>query len=178
VAICCFGKTLGDDCIGFPIALGFETVTVAGYIDRKSKKQESGQMRIILHAGANKTDEDHLLFSLRRNLNLHHQNKIALPLPKNYRRPLRQRMMQSNHTTPDADAREILLDVFLDGEHEECRTLYKGIPGFFGAPNKQFRTTHFTRTRSAIWCVLWNCSLRIKRICSLHCATPRHSFPL
>jgi hypothetical protein len=31
----------------------FETVTVAGYIDRKSKKQESGQMRIILHAGAN-----------------------------------------------------------------------------------------------------------------------------
>jgi hypothetical protein len=39
----------------------FETVTVAGYIDRKSKKQESGQMRIILHAGANKTDKDHLL---------------------------------------------------------------------------------------------------------------------
>lgn len=91
-------------------------------------------MRIILHAGANKTDEDHLLFSLRRNLNLHHQNKIALPLPKNYRRPLRQRMMQSNHTTPDADAREILLDVFLDGEHEECRTPYKGIPGFFWSP--------------------------------------------
>ena len=93
----------------------FETVTVAGYIDRKSKKQESGQMRIILNAGANKTDEDHLLFSLRRNLNLHHQNKIALPLPKNYRRPLRQWMMQSNHTAPDADARDILLDVFLNG---------------------------------------------------------------
>lgn len=67
----------------------FETVTVAGYIDRKSKKQENGQMRISLHAGANKTDEDHLLFLLRRNLNLHHQIKIALPLPKNYRRPLR-----------------------------------------------------------------------------------------
>ena len=54
-------------------------------------------MRIILHAGANKTDDDRLLLSLRRNLNLHHQNKIALPLPKQYRRPLRQRMMQSNH---------------------------------------------------------------------------------
>ena len=114
----------------------FETVTVAGYIDRKSKKQESGQMRIILHAGANKTDEDHLLFSLRRNLNLHHQNKIALPLPKNYRRPLRQRMMQSNHTAPDADARDILLDVFLNGEPEECRTLYMGIPGFFWRPQR------------------------------------------
>jgi hypothetical protein len=49
----------------------FETVTVARYIDRKSKKQESGQMRIILHAGANKTDDDRLLLSLRRNLNLH-----------------------------------------------------------------------------------------------------------
>ena len=114
----------------------FETVTVAGYIDRKSKKQESGQMRIILHAGANKTAEDHLLFSLRRNLNLHHQNKIALPLPKNYRRPLRQRMMQSNHTAPDADARDILLDVFLNGEPEECRTLYMGIPGFFWRPQR------------------------------------------
>ena len=86
----------------------FQTVTVAGYIDRKSKKQESGQMRIMLHAAANKTDEDHLLFSLRRNLNLQHQNKIALPLPKNYQRPSRQRMMQSNHTAPDADARDIL----------------------------------------------------------------------
>ena len=109
----------------------FETVTAAGYIDRKSKKQEIGQMRIILHAGANKTDEDHLLYSLRRNLNLHHQNKIALPLPKNYRRPLRQRMMQSNHTAPDTDARDILLDVFLNGEPEECRTLHTGIPVFF-----------------------------------------------
>lgn len=93
-------------------------------------------MRIILHAGANKTAEDHLLFSLRRNLNPHHQNKIALPLSKNYRRPLRQRKMQSNHTAPDADARDILLDVFLHGELEECRTLYMGIPGFFGAPKE------------------------------------------
>lgn len=100
-------------------------------------------MRIILHAGASKTDEDHLLFSLRRNLNLHHQNKIALPLPKNYRRPLRQRMMQSNHTAPDADARDILLDVFLNGEPEECRTLYMGIPGFFGAPKETIQNNAF-----------------------------------
>ena len=76
------------------------------------------------------------LFSLRRNLNLHHQNKIALPLPKNYRRPLRQRMMQSNHTAPYADPNDILLDVFLNGEPEECRTLYMSIPGFFGAPKE------------------------------------------
>ena len=79
------------------------------------------------------------LFSLRRNLNLHHQNKIALPLPKNYRRPLRQRMMQSNHTAPDADARDILLDVFLNGEPEECHTLYMGILGFFDAPKETFQ---------------------------------------
>ena len=65
-------------------------------------------MRIILHAGANKTDEDHLLFSLRRNLNLHHKDKIALPLPKNYRRPLLQRMVQSNRAAPATDARDIL----------------------------------------------------------------------
>jgi len=76
------------------------------------------------------------LFSLRRNLNLHHQNKIALPLPKNYRRPLRQRMMQSKYTALDADARDILLDVFLNGEPEECRTLYMGITSFFGAPKE------------------------------------------
>ena len=93
-------------------------------------------MRIILHAGANKTTEDHLLFSLRRNLNPHHQNNIALPPPKNYRRPLRQRKMQSNHTVPDADARDILLDVFLHGEPEECRTLYMGIPGFSWRPQR------------------------------------------
>ena len=100
-------------------------------------------MRIILHAGVNKTDEDHLLFSLRRNLNLHHQNKIALPLPKNYRRPLHQRMMQSNHTAPDADAHDILLDVFFNGEPEECRTLYMGIPGFFGAPKETIQNNAF-----------------------------------
>jgi hypothetical protein len=28
----------------------FETVTIAGYIDRKSKKQESGQMRKVMFA--------------------------------------------------------------------------------------------------------------------------------
>ena len=100
-------------------------------------------MRIILHVGANKTDEDHLLFSLRRNLNMHHQNKIALRLPKNYRRPLRQRMMQSNHTAPDADARDILLDMFLNGEPEECRTLYMGIPGFFGTPKETIQNNAF-----------------------------------
>ena len=100
-------------------------------------------MRIILHAGANKTDEDHLLFSLRRNLNLHHQNKIALPLPKNYRRALRRQMMQSNHTAPASDARDILLDMFLNGEPEECRTLYMGIPGFFGAPKETIQNNAF-----------------------------------
>ena len=36
----------------------------------------------------------------------------------------------------DADARDILLDVFLSGAPEECRTLYMGIPGFFGAPKE------------------------------------------
>ena len=119
------------------------------------------------------------LFSLRRNLNLHHQNKIALPLPKNYRRPLRQRMMQSKHTALDADASDILLDVFLNGEPEECRTLYMGITSFFGAPTKKrFRTMHSTHRQSAIWCVLWHCSQKIKRICSLPYAIPRHSFPL
>ena len=100
-------------------------------------------MRIILHAGANKTDDDHLLLSLRRNLTLHHQNKIALPLPKQYRRPLRQRMMQSNHTAPDADARDILLDLFLDNEPEDCRTLYMGIPSFFGAPKESVQNNSF-----------------------------------
>ena len=44
--------------------------------------------------------------------------------------------MQSNHTAPDTDARDILLDVFLNGEPEECRTLHTGNPGFFGAPKE------------------------------------------
>ena len=116
----------------------------------------------------------HLLFSLRRNLNLHHQNKIALPLPKNYRRPLRQRMMQSNHTAPDADARDILLDMFLNGEPEECRTLYMGIPGFFGSPKETIQNNAFYTHAISNLVRLWNCSQRIKRIWSLHCAILRH----
>ena len=52
-------------------------------------------------------------------------------------------MMQSNHTAPDADARDILLDVFLNGEPEECRTLYMGIPGFFGAPKETIQNNAF-----------------------------------
>ncbi|NDI04464.1 MAG: hypothetical protein EBY77_10090 [Rhodobacteraceae bacterium] len=118
------------------------------------------------------------LFSLRSNLNLHHQNKIALPLPKNYRRPLRQWMMQSNHTALYADARDILLDVFLNGEPEECRTLYMGITSFFGAPKETIQNNALTHRQSAIWCVLWHCSQKIKRICSLPYTIPRHSFPL
>jgi hypothetical protein len=52
-------------------------------------------------------------------------------------------MMQSNHTAPDADARDILLDVFLNGEPEECRTLYMGIPGLFGAPKETIQNNAF-----------------------------------
>ena len=135
-------------------------------------------MRIILHAGANKTDEDHLLFSLRRNLNLHHQNKIALPLPKNYRRPLRQRMMQSNHTAPDADARDILLDVFLNGEPEECRTLYMGIPGFFGAPKETIQNNAFYPQAISNLVRFVELFPEDQTHLFLRCAIPRHSFPL
>ena len=52
-------------------------------------------------------------------------------------------MMQSNHTAPNVDARDILLDVFLNGEAEECRTLYMGIPGFFGAPKETIQNNAF-----------------------------------
>ena len=135
-------------------------------------------MRIILHAGANKTDEDDLLFSLRRNLNLHHQNKIALPLPKNYRRPLHQRMMQSNRTSPDADARDILLDVFLNGEPEECRTLYMGIPGFFGAPKETIQNNAFYPQAISNLVRFVELFPEDQAHLFLRCAIPRHSFPL
>ena len=51
--------------------------------------------------------------------------------------------MQSNPTAPDADARDILLDVFLNGEPEECHTLYMGISGFFGAPKETIKNNAF-----------------------------------
>ena len=33
--------------------------------------------------------------------------------------------------------------MFLNGEPEECRTLYMGIPGFFGAPKETIQNNAF-----------------------------------
>lgn len=72
-------------------------------------------MKIVNHIGANCTDDDRLLGSLRKNSERFGKIGTQIPAPSSYRRLLRETLQGLKGQAPSADAREILLDEILDG---------------------------------------------------------------
>lgn len=71
-------------------------------------------MDLILHTGVHYTEEERLLKSLLRNANMLQQRGVAVPGPSTYRALIRD-TLNAMHKTPAApQAREVLLDAFLD----------------------------------------------------------------
>jgi hypothetical protein len=78
-------------------------------------------MKIMLHAGVKCTDEERLLTTLRSNKDILAQRRVAVPDPRNYRVILRETLSKMHHQDPSEEARDILLDVFLEGEAEDIK---------------------------------------------------------
>lgn len=73
-------------------------------------------MQVIVHTGAHCTDDDRLLKCLLRNKQSFSRRGIAVPGPGKYRELLGHSFRAMADTAPAADARDVLLDAFLDDE--------------------------------------------------------------
>ena len=87
-----------------------------------NRPEKDSVMKIVLHAGVKCTDEERLLTTLRSNKDLLAQRRVAVPDPRNYRVILRETLNKMRHQDPSEEARDILLDVFLEGEADNIET--------------------------------------------------------
>ncbi|SFT45348.1 hypothetical protein [Sedimentitalea nanhaiensis] len=88
-------------------------------------------MQVIIHAGAHCTDDDRLLKTLLRNKQDFSRYGIAVPGPGKYRDLLAHSFRAMEVSEPAPDAREILLDAFLDDEIADRLILSNAF--FFGS---------------------------------------------
>ncbi len=93
-------------------------------------------MQIAFHIGANCTDEDRLLKSILRNADALLQQSIAVPGPGKYRALLRETIQSLDGATPARDAREILLDAFV--EEDNINRIILTNDNFIAIPKRVF----------------------------------------
>ena len=105
------------------------------------KSQRAVQMEIVVHIGANCTDEDRLLKSLLRNGDVLSQDGVKVPGPGKYRRLLRETIQALDGAPPPPDVRSIMLDAILDDEPTERLILSNS--NFICIPNRIFEKGAF-----------------------------------
>lgn len=93
-------------------------------------------MEIVYHIGANCTDEDRLLKSLLRNVDVLSQDGVKVPGPSKYRRLIRETIQGLDGATPAPETRSIMLDAILDDEPTERLVLSNS--NFICIPNRVF----------------------------------------
>ncbi|WP_226622624.1 hypothetical protein [Alloyangia pacifica] len=80
-------------------------------------------MQVILHIGAQCTDEDRLLKGLLRNAGDFHREGIAIPGPSRYRMLLSEAVGALGAEEPAPEAREVLLDAILSEDADTVNRL-------------------------------------------------------
>lgn len=72
-------------------------------------------MQLVLQTGAHFTEQERLIKSVLRNKAAFSKRGIVVPGPNSYRRLVRDTLNAMNRAPASAEAREVLLDVMLDG---------------------------------------------------------------
>ena len=98
-------------------------------------------MQIVLHVGAHFTEEDRLMKCLLRNKEDFAKRGIAVPGPGRYRKLLREMFTALQAAPPSAEARDVLMDAFLDDQTAERVLLSHA--NIFGAPRACLRDGRF-----------------------------------
>ena len=93
-------------------------------------------MEIVYHIGANCTDDDKLLKSLLRNVDVLSEDGVKVPGPGKYRRLIRETIQGLDGAPPAPESRSILLDAILDDEPTE-RLIFSN-SNFICIPNRIF----------------------------------------
>ncbi|MFY0679505.1 MAG: hypothetical protein JXR13_02915 [Thalassovita sp.] len=89
-------------------------------------------MQVVLHAGAHNTDDDRLIKCLLKNAENFTQKGIAVPRPSSYRRLIRDVLHAMDKGTLADDARDVLLDDIIQGDHPDRMLLSN--ENFFSVP--------------------------------------------
>ena len=87
-------------------------------------------MQVILHTGAECTDDDRLMKCLLRNKESFAKRGVQVPGPSKYRTLLKDTMNALKDAEPGPEAREVLIDAILDDEKADRLILSN--PQFFG----------------------------------------------
>ncbi len=98
-------------------------------------------MEIVFHIGANCTDEDRLLRSLLRNVDVLAKDGVRVPGPGKYRRLIRETIQGLKGAPPPPGSRDVLLDAILDDERAE--RLVMSNSNFICIPNRIFENGAF-----------------------------------
>ncbi len=72
-------------------------------------------MQLVLHTGAHYTEQERLIKSVLRNKDEFAKHGVVVPGPNSYRGLVRDTLNAMGKTPPSPQAREVLLDVMLDG---------------------------------------------------------------
>jgi len=72
-------------------------------------------MQLVLHTGAHFTEQERLIKSILRNKAMLSQRGVIVPGPNSYRALVRDTLNAMHRAPASQDAREVLLDVILDG---------------------------------------------------------------
>lgn len=93
-------------------------------------------MEIVYHIGANCTDDDRLIKSLLRNVDVLAADGVKVPGPGKYRRLIREAIQGLDGAEPTPETRSILLDAILDDAPTE--RLVMSNSNFVCIPNRIF----------------------------------------
>ncbi len=95
-------------------------------------------MKVILHAGAQCTDDDRLVKGLLRNADLLRQRGVAVPGPGRYRTLLTEVVSELDGAPPAPGARDVVLDEILFDDPESVSRLVLSHENFFCVPKLIF----------------------------------------
>lgn len=98
-------------------------------------------MQLALHIGAHFTEEERVMKCLLRNKGALAQRGTAVPGPGKYRDLLRETLAAMQNIAPNLEAREILLDAFLD--EEDANRIVLSNANFAGPPRYALRDDRF-----------------------------------
>lgn len=100
-------------------------------------------MRMVLHAGVKCSNEERLLQSLRSNKGILRQRQVSVPDPRNYRVILREKLNKLRQQEASEDARDVLVEFFLEGEPEDTNSIVLSNAFFFGTPRVAINDNRF-----------------------------------
>ena len=114
-------------------------------------------MQVIIHAGVHCTDDDSLLRTLRRNVDVLRQNSVMVPGPGKYRRALSEILVSLSGAPASSGSRDVMVDQILDGDDSHTNRLILSHPNLFSVPKALFGGGRYYR----------HAEKRMRNICEL-----------